>query len=101
VAPDGTATSSYAAGFIYKDLTGRQEVNTGFLPVGFVAIDLAHALNLPLFDPDNFIAGGSGNVSEPVDPTIPQQTATVRQHPANGDALIGGSGTFWTTRMRK
>jgi hypothetical protein len=94
VAPDGTATSSYAAGFIYKDTTGRQEVNTGFLPVGFVAIDLSHALNLPLFDPDSTIAGGSGNVYEPVDPTVPQQTATVRQHPANGDALIGGSGNI-------
>jgi len=94
VAPDGTATSSYAAGFIYKDTTGRQEVNTGFLPVGFVAIDLSHALNLPLFDPDSIIAGGSGNVYEPVDPTVPQQTATVRQHPANGDALIGGSGNI-------
>ena len=94
VALDGTATSSYAAGFIYKDTTGRQEVNTGFLPVGFVAIDLSHALNLPLFDPDSIIAGGSGNVYEPVDPTVPQQTATVRQHPANGDALIGGSGNI-------
>src|SRR5262249_23722945 len=39
----GTATTSYAASFIYKDATGRQEVNTGFLPPGFVAIDLAHA----------------------------------------------------------
>jgi hypothetical protein len=94
VAPDGTSTSSYAASFIYKDTTGRQEVNTGFLPVGFVAIDLAHALNLPIFDPDSIIAGGSGNVYEPVDPTIPQQTATVRQHPANGDALIGASGNI-------
>jgi len=94
VSPDGTSTSSYSAGFIYKDTTGRQEVNPGFLPVGFVAIDLAHALNLPIFDPDSIIPGGSGNVYEPVDPTIPQQTATVRQHPANGDALIGGSGNI-------
>jgi hypothetical protein len=29
------------------------DVVPGFLPFGFVAIDLAKALNLPLFDPDN------------------------------------------------
>src|SRR5262249_10535784 len=45
-------TTSYAARFIYKDTSGRQDVNTGFLPGGFVAIDLAHSLGLPLFDPD-------------------------------------------------
>jgi len=83
----------YASGFTYKDTTGRQEVNTGFTPVGFVAIDLAHQFNLPLYDPDSQIAGAGGvNVYEPVDPTIGQQTATVRQHPASGDGVIGGTG---------
>ena len=91
VDPNGTSTSSYSTTFIYKDATGRQEVNTGFLPVGFLAIDLGHALSLPIFDPDSTPAGATG-VYEPVDPTIPQQTTTVRQHPANGDALLGGSG---------
>src|SRR6202040_316473 len=52
----GTAFSgSYAASITYKDATGRQEVNSGFLPPGFLAIDLAHHLNLPLFDPDSTI----------------------------------------------
>jgi hypothetical protein len=91
VDPNGTSTSSYSTTFIYKDATGRQEVNTGFLPVGFLAIDLGHALGLPIFDPDSTPAGATG-VYEPVDPTIPQQTTMVRQHPANGDALLGGSG---------
>ena len=45
-------TNSYAAGFSYRDLTGRQEVNQGFLPQGALAIDLAHALGLPLYAPD-------------------------------------------------
>ncbi len=90
----GTATKAYASTFTYKDATGRQEVNAGFLPPGFLAIDLAHALNLPLFDPDSQITVGSGKVYEPVDPTVAQQTATVRQRPAAGDGLIGGTGAI-------
>jgi predicted AlkP superfamily pyrophosphatase or phosphodiesterase len=45
----------------------------GHLPLGFVALDLAHALNLPLIDPDDgykIIAGG--------------------QHTKRGNGLIGG-----------
>jgi hypothetical protein len=69
------------------------EVNPGFLPAGFVAIDLAHALGLTLNDPDSIITNNqSQRVYEPVDPTIPQQTATVRQRPASGNGLIGASG---------
>ena len=86
-------TSSYAATFTYKDITGRQEVNTGFLPAGFLAIDLAHSLGLPIFDSDVQIKNSQNQfVYQPVDPTIPQQTATVRQHPAAGNGLLGGTG---------
>ena len=48
----------------------------GHLPMGFVAIDLAHALNMPLVDPDNNykIIGES-------------------QHTKNGNGLIGGDST--------
>lgn len=89
----GHHTASYAAQFTYKDSTGRQEVNSGFLPTGFVAIDLAHTLGLPLFDPDNQVAGSDGTkVYAPVDPTIEQQTDTKRQRPGSGDGLIGGTG---------
>jgi hypothetical protein len=91
----GTPTQSYSALFTYKDSTGRVEVNPGFLPPGFVAIDLAHALNLPLYDPDSILTDGNGNRTyEPVDSTIGQQTSTVRQRPANGDGLIGASGVI-------
>ncbi len=91
---DGGVANSYATAFTYKDATGRVEVNPGFLPVGFLAIDLAHTLNLPLFDPDSQVVSATSGkkVYEPVDPTIAQQTATVRQHPAAGDGLIGGTG---------
>ena len=89
----GHVTASYAAKWTYKDGQGRQEVNTGFLPQGFLAIDLAHELGLPLFDPDSQIDGPNGTkVFEPVDPTISRQTPGVRQHPVNGNGLIGGTG---------
>jgi hypothetical protein len=46
----------------------------GHLPFGFVALDLAHALNLPLIDPDdNYKTIGEG------------------QHTKNGNGLIGGN----------
>jgi hypothetical protein len=45
----------------------------GHLPLGFVALDLAHALKMPLLDPDNgYVAIGDG------------------QHSKNGNGLIGG-----------
>ena len=72
------ATTSYASKWIYKDGAGRQEVETGFLPAGFLAIDIAHYLQLPLYDPDNEVDGPDGKkVYETVDPTIPQQQASV------------------------
>ena len=88
----GHTTASYAAGFAYKDATGRVEVNPGFLPPGFLAIDIGHALGLPLYDPDSLISDGGGRRYEPVDPPIPQQAATIRQRPVRGDGLIGASG---------
>ena len=46
----------------------------GQLPLGFVALDLAHALNLPLIDPDD----GYKTIGE-------------NRHPKNGNGLIGGT----------
>ena len=91
----GTFTTSYSTKFTYKDATGHQEVNTGFLPAGFLAIDLANALQLPLFDPDSQVTSATGlKTYMPVDPTIAQQTAAVRQRPASGNGLIGGAGAI-------
>jgi len=89
----GHGTTSYAARSNYKDGQGRQEVNTGFLPAGFLAIDLAHELGLPLFDPDSQIDSPDGKkIFEPVNPVIAQQLPNIRQHPAGGNGLIGGTG---------
>jgi hypothetical protein len=90
----GTMTRSYAASFTYKDIAGRQDVDSGNLPVGFVAIDIAHDLQLPLFDPDSALTEAGLRTSKPVDPTIPQTTAAISQHPAAGDGLIGGTGAI-------
>jgi|SRR5579872_319197 len=90
---EGHGTTSYSTKWIYKDAHGRQEVNEGFLPQGFLAIDIAHELNLPLFDPDVQINGPDGQkMFLPVDPTISQQSATVGQRPVTGNGLIGGRG---------
>ena len=85
-------TRSYAASRTYRDASGRQEVTAGSLPPGFVAIDLAHGLSLPLFDPDSQITVDGRRVYQSVDPTIEQPTATTRPRPATGHGLLGGTG---------
>jgi arylsulfatase A-like enzyme len=89
----GRTTRSYSASLRYTDPSGRQEVNDGYLPPGFLAIDLAHHLNLPLYDPEQQIAderGGSRYAR--VDPTIAKPAGDVRNRPTGGSALIGGTG---------
>ncbi len=86
--------SDFASNITYKDINGRQEVNTGFIPVGFLALDLAHQFNLPLFDPDTVITTNGVRSYTPVVPTIAQATTTILQHPAAGNGLIGGTGAI-------
>ncbi len=93
----GTAfTKSYAATQTYKDAAGRQEVNSGFLPPGFLAIDIAHHLNLPLFDPDSTTTMDESERYKPVDPTIEKSTAEKAQRPIGGSGLVGGTGVIST-----
>jgi hypothetical protein len=93
----GHVSTSYSTRFTYLGANGKPEVNPGWLPPGFLAIDLAHALGLPLFDPDVQIAaarGGAGTGAmkyEPVDPVKPNSQVS-RQHPLLGDGLLGGTG---------
>ena len=77
----GTMTKSYAASLSYPG------VNKGFLPKGFVAIDLAHALGETLYDPDTAstaIVNGNGAYTL-IDPISGQLSK-------NGHSLIGGTG---------
>jgi hypothetical protein len=92
-----TVTKSYSATKTYRDSKGRQEVNTGFLPPGFLAIDLAHALGLPLFDPDQTINTDGSTMYKPVDPELSSApTDQVAQRPVKGDGAIGGTGKIPT-----
>jgi hypothetical protein len=61
--------------------------------VGFVAIDLAKELGLPLFDPDSRIEGPDGQkVFEPVSPANALKLRNSLDHPVAGNGLIGGTG---------
>ena len=85
--------TSYAASQTYKDASGRSEVPTGFLPPGFVAIDLAHFLNLPLFDPDTTINVDGQKGYRRVNQEGPN-SKTSAQRPVAGNGLIGGTGAL-------
>ncbi len=85
-------TRSYAASRTYRDASGRQEVDAGALPPGFVAIDLARGLDLPLFDPDGRVTVDGRPMYQRVDLTIEQPTATARPRPVRGNGLLGGTG---------
>ena len=85
----GHATHSYSASFSYVSADGKPEMPQGWLPPGFLAIDLAHALNLPLFDADSQVEATGDARYEPVDPG---KRGATRQHPVLGDALLGGTG---------
>jgi hypothetical protein len=84
---------SYAASQTYQDAAGRQEVPTGFVPPGFVAIDLAHFLNLPLFDPDRTVSLEGKKSYKSVNSEVPN-SETSEQRPVAGDGLIGGTGSL-------
>jgi predicted AlkP superfamily pyrophosphatase or phosphodiesterase len=81
-------TNSYSSTRVYDD------VKPGYLPPGFLAIDLAHGLQENLYDPDGAIdqkthtypcvMGGAGDSAKEC-----PQTA---RHPSNGSGVIGGSG---------
>ena len=87
----GGYTHSYSATFTYRTPQGTPEVLQGYLPPGFLAVDLAHALGQPLYDPDTVIDGEGAAHYAPVDPSR-DGSATSRQHPAEGNGLIGGRG---------
>ncbi|MBV8226214.1 MAG: nucleotide pyrophosphatase, partial [Verrucomicrobia bacterium] len=76
----------------YRDGTGRPEVHPGWIPPGFVAIDLANALKLKLYDPDRITVreGKSAYKIVLTDSETPGEGEEER--PSSGDGLIGGDG---------
>jgi arylsulfatase A-like enzyme len=62
------------------------KVPAGQLPQGFVALDLAHALSLPLFDPDR----GNAPIGPGVTPL--RGNGLIGADPANPDVVVAGNG---------
>lgn len=87
----GHGSKSYAATLTYLGADGKPEAPAGWLPPGFLAIDLAHHLRLPLFDPEIQVTLNGVRQYVPVDPTKPPSPMS-RQRPAVGDGLLGGTG---------
>lgn len=82
----GTPTKSYAAGRNYVD------VKEEYLPPGFLAIDLAHALKKPLYDPDATPFTREADVYyQPIN-ICDYNDSKFMQHPSFGNGVIGGSG---------
>ena len=80
----GTKVNDYASTLSFKG------VNPGELPPGFVAIDLAKAMNMNLFDPDQATKATDGNYSyKLLDPTKGER-------PNNGNGLIASSASLST-----
>ena len=70
---------SWAAGFDYPDTM------KGFDPQGFFALDLAHALDLPLSD-------DSGKAIDPAQGSHPKGTALIGGQAGKPDILVAGGG---------
>jgi Type I phosphodiesterase / nucleotide pyrophosphatase len=90
----GGVADGESARFRYVTEKGEPDprVHPGWLPPGFLAIDLARALGLPLWDPDEPITVDGVRRCALVDPTLERPTPSVRQRPMKGDGLIGGTG---------
>lgn len=90
ISRDGTPTQSYSATRNYVD------VKDGYLPSGFLAIDLAHALKKSLYDPDAPpYVSESGKYPQSYYQKINLcdcDDSKFLQHPLSGNGVIGGSG---------
>jgi hypothetical protein len=91
----GVGSTCGAARRTYRDLAGNSELAAGSLPAGFVAIDLATELGLPLYDPDTQIETAPGKKSYArVDCACDRPTGSILQRPKLGNGLIGGTGAI-------
>jgi arylsulfatase A-like enzyme len=80
----GKATASESAKHNYWDSSGNVETAVGTLPSGFLAIDLAIAMNTNLFDPDRH-----ADRAEPYRKL--RLGPDVYERPSAGDGLLGES----------
>jgi Type I phosphodiesterase / nucleotide pyrophosphatase len=87
-----TSTKSFSTGRTYRDGTGRPEVQPGWIPPGFVAIDLANALQLKIYDPDRITVRDGKSAYKIVLTESETPDEGQEERPSIGDALIGGDG---------
>lgn len=85
-ADHGFSTISKESKTSYSKTLSYPDVVKGFLPPGFLAIDIAHGLGLPLFDPDKQNAA--------VDPTQGQfsKNGLIGKEPNKPDVLVAANG---------
>src|SRR5258708_40000258 len=81
-------------GRTYRDGTGRPEVQPGWIPPGFVAIDLANALKLKLYDPDRITVRDGKSAYKIVLTNSETPQDGEEERPSTGDGLIGGDGVI-------
>jgi arylsulfatase A-like enzyme len=93
-------TKSYSATLDYFTTDATTGVKTatvhkGFLPTGFVAIDLAKDLGATLYDTSRLAAGTLPPTAANINSSIIQYAtvdATLGQNPISGNGVIGGGG---------
>ncbi|WP_392531597.1 alkaline phosphatase family protein [Nostoc sp. C117] len=85
-ADHGFSTISKESKTSYSTTLSYSDVPKGFLPPGFLAIDIAHGLKLSLFDPDKQNAA--------VDPTQDQlsKNGLIGKEPNKPDVLVAANG---------
>ena len=84
-------TSSQSAQHLYYEASGKLDTNKTFLPNGFLAIDLAWALQTNLWDPDNPAPAGSRTPYKQVHLAMDETFKPVErwEHPRHGNGLLG------------
>ena len=90
---DRTAKLSKAesAQHVYYTGSGKIESNKGFLPSGFLAVDLAWALQTKLWDPDSAAPAGSRSAYKEVRLVVDENSKPVErwESPKWGSGLLG------------
>ncbi len=99
---DGKVVSDFASGkkwFDTGEVPPQQDTVQGFLPAGFLAIDLAEHFKLPMFDVAPYKKGFAPDRRSgilqfvPIDPNQPPFGEEKLMHPDGGSAILGGKGT--------
>ncbi len=87
----GTRTKAQSAQHVYYSANGEVDTPKGSLPYGFLAIDLAWALQTKLWDADVPAASGSRNLYKQVKLATDELSAPldVWEHPSHGNGFLG------------